>query len=146
MSAILALRPSPHVETVRLGNGTWRARAGQRRRHWRRSIEARFADQPVDSTRLATERLEHRAGVSPRLRPRRGDGNDAERFEHVLRRVSGVAPRLQERVRPRRGAEVISPGTAKTSRPASSAKSAVIRRAAALARLDDDRGRRRARR
>ena len=40
--------------------------------------------------------------------------------------MSGVAPRRKSAFVPAESAEVISPGTAKTSRPASSAKSAVI--------------------
>src|SRR4051812_11976185 len=136
MSAILALRPHPPVETVRLGDRAGELELGERRSD-RSGVEPGLANERIDARRLAGERHEHPRGAV-RERRRRGDCElDPERLEHIGGRGERRRAETQERVRAgreRRGdltwhGEDLAPGFEREVRG--------DERAAALASFDD---------
>ena len=118
-----------------------RARArSARRRALRRRGRSRAPSSSAPAARSRT-RASTSAAAAPTSRLRTLGRDDARSSRaRPARTVSGVAPSRSSAFEPAESALVISPGTAKTSRPLLEREVGRDQRAAALARLDDDGG------
>ena len=138
MSAILALRPHPPVETVGLGNRAGEFELGERSRHCR-GVEAGLTDEGIDPARLADEDVEH---ACRRLAELPAKSWVRRRFptpiEHVAGRRERRRAKAQQRVRPRRQRGRDLAGHGEDLPPGLECEVGGDQGAAALARLDDD--------
>ena len=119
---MLARRP---IHTSLLGHGARELELGQRDGELFGG-EAGRARELVGARRCLTDAREHDARRRADLRLRASAATRPKLSSTSWAQVSGVAPSLSRAFEPAESALVISPGTAKTSLPSSSAKSAVI--------------------
>ena len=113
------------IDPVLLGDDSRELELRQHGRQLARREPGR-ARELVRAGRALPDLLEHAAAVSPSSGAPAPAATSPKLSSTSSARVSGVAPSRSSAFEPAESADVISPGTAKTSRPSSRAKSAVI--------------------